>query len=128
MECGNTLQKIPPSAALISFDDAHFHFPADLRTDVDGNVQATKRLYRIRYPQRDGPNHLMFPKLHHNLWEYGSLPGNRHGGAMKDSNSQHRTRIALMVSHKFCSMHGAKRVDITARWNAWTAFPMLITS
>ena len=43
---------------------------------VEGNAQATERLYHKRYSQRDAPDCQIFTNLYHNLHEYGSLQGN----------------------------------------------------
>ncbi|GFX48733.1 DUF4817 domain-containing protein [Trichonephila clavipes] len=44
----------------------------------EGNVRPAKRLFCEMYLQRDEPNHRMFTNLHHNLGDYGSIPGNKH--------------------------------------------------
>ncbi|GFW03570.1 hypothetical protein TNCV_3987891 [Trichonephila clavipes] len=39
---------------------------------------SSRKIVSLNYPQRNTPDYRMFTNLQHNLWEYGSLRGNRY--------------------------------------------------
>ncbi|GFU59413.1 hypothetical protein TNCV_2299661 [Trichonephila clavipes] len=71
---------------------------------ADENAQAAERLYRERYPQRDGCQ--MFINLHHNLREYGSLRGDRH--------SESESRVLRTSSMEQNVLHAVRRNPSTS--------------